>query len=188
MKFSLSKLVSVLLIVNILSGCGTVGIFSSQDSNQTSNKRAKSSDTVIYTNAIRQIQNIRRNLNSSVQIVVLKGRLLVVGYVDSPDEHLRLTNMLWGIAGVQEVIDHLEYTPEERRGGFSIANSLLKTQLDAKLLTQRKLVHSNFKYVVFKDNLYVLACPAAEAEKDVFFILVRKLPQVKKVFFYDMHR
>lgn len=187
MNFSFTNIIVLSLVTCLLSGCGVDNFFTSEVSNN-SKTRSSSSDTVIYTNAIRHIQNIRRNLNSQIKVSVLKGRVLVVGYVDSPEQHLKLTTALWGISGVQEVIDHLEYVLEPLRGGFAVSHAVIKAQLQAKLLTQSQVKSSNFQYIFFKDNLYVLACPTSEKEKDLFFDIARTLPQVKKVFFYDMHR
>lgn len=189
MKYSVGKFFLFNVICMLLLGCETLPILSSESSSTSASKRISASDTVIYTNVVRRLQNIQRDINDRVRVVVLKGRVLIVGYVDSPDEHLKITNVLWGVSGVQEVIDHLEYVKEEsQKNGFSFSYALIKAQLDAKLLTQRSLSYAHFQYVIFKDNLYVLACPLTEAEKDMFFSVVRKTPQIKKVFFYDMHR
>jgi hypothetical protein len=150
--------------------------------------KQSASDTVIYTSVVQILQNTRRNLPADVQLVVLQGRVLLVGYVSTAQEHIQVINAIWQIKGVHEVIDHLEHVSSDNKKGFGLKNAFIKTQLDANLLTNPSLKYGDFKYIIFKDNLYALACITSEKQKNDFFNLIRKTPSIQKVFFYDMHR
>ena len=146
------------------------------------------SDTVIYTNIVQVLQNIRRDLPSEVRLIVLQGRVLLVGYVANAQEHIDVVNAIWKIKGVQEVIDHLEHVPSNEKIGFDLKNTFIKTQLDTMFLTNSAVHYGNFQYMVFKKNLYVLACTASETEKEAFYAMVKKTPTLQKVYFYSTHR
>lgn len=146
------------------------------------------SDTVIYTNAVQILQNIRRDLPAEARLIVLQGRVLLVGYVANAQEHIDLLNAIWKIKGVQEVIDHLEHVPANEKTGFDIKNTFVKTQLDTMFLTNSSLHYGNFQYVIFKKNLYVLACTSSEKEKEAFYAMVKKTPTLQKVFFYSTNK
>lgn len=168
-----------------LSGCEHL----KQDAKSVESSYQKSaSDTVIYTNVVQILQNIRRDLPSEVQLIVLQGRVLLVGYVANAQEHIDVVNAIWQIKGVQEVIDHLEHVPANEKTGFDIKNTFVKTQLDTMFLTNSALHYGNFQYVIFKKNLYVLACTASEAEKEAFYAMVKKTPTIQKVFFYSTRK
>ena len=146
------------------------------------------SDTVIYTNVVQVLQNIRRDLPSEARLIVLQGRVLLVGYVESAQEHIDVVNAVWKIKGVQEVIDHLEHVPTNEKTGFDIKNTFVKTQLDTLFLTNSAVHYGNFQYVIFKKNLYVLARTSSEAEKEAFYTMVKKTPTIQKVFFYSTYK
>lgn len=147
-----------------------------------------SSDTTIYTNVVQILQNLRRDLPADVRLIVLQGRVLLVGYVDTSQEHINLINAIWKVKGVQEVIDHLECVAYVEKKGFALKNTLIKTQLDAMFLSNSAVKYNNFQYIIFKDNLYVLSYVGSEREKEAFFKLVRKTPSIQKVFFYNTYR
>lgn len=144
-----------------------------------------SSDTVIYTNVVQTLQNIRRDLPSEARLIVLDGRVLLVGYVASAQEHIDVINAIWRINGVKEVVDHLEHVAPNEKTGFDLKNAFIKTQLDTMFLTNPALRYGHFEYVIFKKNLYVLACTSSGAEKDAFYAMVKKTPTIQKVFFYS---
>lgn len=144
-----------------------------------------SSDTVIYTNVVQTLQNIRRDLPSEARLIVLEGRVLLVGYVSCAQEHIDAINAIWRINGVKEVVDHLEHVEPNEKTGFDIKNAFLKTQLDAMFLTNSALKYGHFQYVIFKKNLYVLASTSSGAEKDAFYAMIKKTPTIQKVFFYN---
>jgi hypothetical protein len=144
-----------------------------------------SSDTVIYTNVVQTLQNIRRDLPSEARLIVLDGRVLLVGYVASAQEHIDTINAIWRINGVKEVVDHLEHVAPNEKTGFDLKNAFIKTQLDTMFLTNSALRYGHFEYVIFKKNLYVLACTSSGAEKDAFYAMVKKTPTIQKVFFYS---
>lgn len=146
------------------------------------------SDTVIYTNVVQVLQNIRRDLPAEARLIVLQGRVLLVGYVANAQEHIDVVNAIWQIKGVQEVIDHLEHVPDNEKTGFDIKNTFVKTQLDTMFLTNSALHYGNFQYVIFKKNLYVLACTSSEKEKEAFYAMVKKTPTLQKVFFYSSNK
>jgi hypothetical protein len=146
------------------------------------------SDTVIYTNVVQVLQNIRRDLPSEARLIVLQGRVLMVGYVANAQEHIDVVNAIWKIKGVQEVIDHLEHVPANEKTGFDLKNAFVKTQLDTMFLTNSVVHYGNFQYVIFKKNLYVLARTSSETEKEAFYAIVKKTPTLQKVYFYSTLR
>lgn len=150
-----------------------------------SSYQKSASDTVIYTNVVQILQNLRRDLPTEARLIVLHGRVLLVGYVASSQEHIDVINAVWQIKGVQEVIDHLEHVPENEKVGFDLKNAFVKTQLDTMFLTNSAVHYGNFQYVIFKKNLYVLACATAEKEKNAFYDMVKKTPTIQKVFYYS---
>lgn len=172
-----------LIMLTVLSGCDHL---KEDVKSVEAGYQASASDTVIYTSVIQVLQNTRRDLPSDTRVIVLKGRVLLVGYVNNAKEHIDLINALWQIKGVKEVIDHLESVPENEKTGFSMKQAFLKTQLDTKFLANSQLKYGRFQYVLFKDNLYVLSSSGQSVQKDAFFAMVRQLPTIQKVFFYDV--
>lgn len=173
------------LFIIAISGCGQIN----QGSKAVqSSYQATASDTVIYTSVIQILQNIRRDLPADIRLIVLNGRILLVGYVNSSQEHIDVINAVWQIKGVHEVIDHLEYAAANEKTGFELKNALLKTQLDSMFLTNSALHYNHFQYVIFKKNLYVLSNTVSEVEKKAFFDMVQKLPTIQKVFLYSTSR
>lgn len=169
------------MATSALIGCNLL----KEDSKPSQSSFQKSaSDTVIYTNVVQILQSIRRDLPSEARLIVLHGRVLLVGYVASSQEHIDVINAIWQIKGVQEVIDHLEHVPDNEKVGFDLKNTFIKTQLDTMFLTNSAVHFGNFQYVIFKKNLYVLACASSEKEKNAFYDIVKKTPSIQKVFYY----
>lgn len=174
----------LLIICVVLAACAHI----KEDVKSAQSKYQESaSDTVVYTNAVQILQSIRRDLPSEARLIVLHGRVLVVGYVRNSQEHVDIINSVWQIKGVQEVIDHLEQSPEKEKVGFDIKNTFIKTHLDTMFLTNSALHYGNFQYVMFKKNLYVLSCTSSETEKTAFYAMLKKTPTIQKVFFYSTY-
>lgn len=150
-----------------------------------SSYQKSASDTVIYTNVVQILQNLRRDLPAEARLIVLNGRVLLIGYTVSSQEHIDIINAVWQIKGVQEVIDHLEHVPDTEKVGFDLKNTFIKTQLDTMFLTNSAVHYGNFQYVIFKKNLYVLSCASTEKEKNAFYEMVKKTPTIQKVFYYS---
>jgi hypothetical protein len=184
----MSKVTSVLqTIFTLITGGGLIAcdhLKEDAKSVQTSYKKS-ASDTVIYTNVVQILQNIRRDLPAEARLIVLHGRVLLVGYVANSQEHIDVINAVWQIQGVQEVIDHLEHVPDNEKIGFDLKNTFIKTQLDTMFLTNSAVHYGNFQYVIFKKNLYVLACTNSEKEKNAFYDIVKKTPTIQKVYYYS---
>lgn len=182
----MNKLYLALISISIgLSGCDH---FKHDVQSLQSSYQKSASDTIIYTNVVQVLQNMRRDLPADVRLIVLGGRVLVVGYVATSQEHVNIVNAIWQIKGVQEVLDHLEYVDKNQRSGFDLKSAFLKTQLDTLFLANSALRYGCFQYVIFKRNLYALAYKISESEKDAFFKMVRRMPNLQKVFFYNTHR
>lgn len=145
-------------------------------------------DETLYNKLIVNVTKVRSNLPSDLSFVILSGRVLVVGYVSSPEEHINLINALWKTSGVSEVVDHLELATKHKKDGFPLSQALLRAQIDAKFVAATQLRYKNFKYTLFKGNVYVLACPDSSREKDTFFQLMKTIPSIGKVYFYDTRR
>jgi hypothetical protein len=152
------------------------------------NYQKSASDTIIYTNVIQLLQGMRRDLPADVRLIVLQGRVLLVGYVENSQEHINIINAIWRLDGVQEVIDHLECVAPNEKTGFQLKNALLKTHIDTMFLTNSALHSRHFQYIIFKKNLYVLTNASSESEKTAFFTMLRKVPTITKVFLYNTYR
>lgn len=177
------SLISLVMCVCLFTGCSF-----EQGVVDSANRGGDQGSSALYTSVISNISNIRGNLPSNLSIVVLNGRVLIVGYVKSAEEHIQLMNAVWKTEGVKEVIDHLELESKSQKDGFSISYALLKAQIDAKVIASSQLKSKNFQYTLFKQNVYVLACPGSSLEKEAFFNLMKTTPTIEKVFFYDTRR
>ncbi len=172
------------LLITAISGCNNTFFKNDTKKNNTPLINTNSLENQI----IEKLTQVRSNLPSNLRLIILSGRVLVVGYVQSSKEHIATMNTIWSIKDVLEVIDHLELETPEKRDGFPLTHALIKTQIDAKFIAHSEIRYSDFQYVLFKQNIYVLGCSPSTKEKQAFFQLLKSTPSIKKVFFYDIHK
>ncbi len=93
--------------------------------------RQSAADEVVHN---RSIDSVTRDNLPSDGSLIFDRRVLIVGHVTSPQEHIDLVNALWKVDGVKEVVDHLELVVQGNKDGCPLCKALLRIQIDAKFV------------------------------------------------------
>lgn len=162
-----------------------VGACSQNNDNLNTKKRINVNDWVLHTNIYQVLHHLDRSTCKNMDILVTKGRCLLLGSLKDESQHKLFIKKIWDIKGVHDVIDHttIDKTPSQT---LRIKDTLAKANVNAVLALSRNVSLGNYNYTVFKGDLYVIALPYDSDIKTPFMEAIKRAPEIKKVFYYEV--
>jgi len=116
--------------------------------------RVKINDTFIDNNA---------DLFTNVAISVNAGSVLLTGKVNTPEDKVEATQLVWQVRGVIEVLNEIEV--EDTSSIKDIAKDLAASaQLRAKLIADQEISSINFSVDVVNGTVYLSGIASTEEE------------------------
>lgn len=182
------KIISVLSIGCVLSGCAPVVFMGATTSVATSAAEERGlggviSDAEIKSRVMSLYSQTDMPLNSHIEVVVRQGVVLLSGVVESQKEQIEAVRLAWMAKGVQEV--HDEITVGSSAGLGSMAkDSWISTQLKTKILFDDKVSSINYNLHTIEGVIYLMGIAKSQQELDHVIDQARHISGVKKVVSY----
>jgi osmotically-inducible protein OsmY len=131
------------------------------------------------------VGNGLKNPNSSVDITVNEGRVLLTGILTDPQKAKLASELAWKIPHVKEVIDEIQIHEEEKFKIKDVTTSFsdyaITTEVEAKLLLERKINSSNYKITTVGKTVYLLGVAEDSDEMQKVLSIISKIRGVEKV-------
>ena len=154
-----NKLINIILIMFILSGCvgaSSKGVFGTGVSVALDPRTigTQIDDGIMDKNIDAKLLLMNKNYFLSISTQVLDGRIFITGKVDDPEEKLKITKLAWEIQGARSVKNDLKIK-EEFNFKQSAKDILITSQLRTALIFNKKIKSSNYSIYTYKKKIYV---------------------------------
>ena len=177
---------AALLTTSLLSGCGGVGLVlggvatAGVSVAQERTTKQALTDAEIRLTLGNKLLNEDRGLFADVSTEVVEGRVLLTGEVDSPEDRIRASQLVWETEGVRELLNELEIG--EGKGAASYAEDVwISTQLRAKLLTDVDVNAINYNVETVGQTVHLIGVARDEQELLRVVEIASKVEGVKQV-------
>jgi len=135
--------------------------------------------------AAKFVENGLKNPSSYVDITVNEGRVLLTGTLTDTQKAKLAQELAWKVSGVKEIIDEIQIID---KADFKIkdisegaADYAITTEVDARLIFERKVPSRNYKITTVSRVVYILGVAADEEEISKTLQVISRTRGVKKV-------
>lgn len=185
----MKKTIFLAILAIFLSGCvetvvvGTVA--GSVVAVREKSLKDTSSDTIIAAKIDKNLLfSGMKGWRNSVEVMVNEGRVLLVGVVRDLDKGKKMTEMVWKVKGVRELIDEVEVDAQGLRvrdfgGGFY--DAYLTAKIKSKLFLDKEVTSSDFKIKTQNRVVYILGVAKDSNELRGVLRAIAKTKGVKRV-------
>ena len=185
MKFVV-VLVSGLMMLGSLSSCTPIGIAvgGAAAAGVVIAEERSVSDAVedgqIKLSIIDALLQESESLFTEVSTTVIEGRILVTGEVSDVKDRERVSELIWPIDGVRDVINELQV---DDKNTFTNAteDSWITTKLKARILQDTSIKHINYAIDTVNRVVYLFGIGQDASEIDRVFLHARDISGVRKI-------
>lgn len=116
-----------------------------------------------------------------LNITVREGRVLVVGFVKTPEDRLEAIKRIWRVPGVVEVINEIRI--DDGTGGIDTLaqDTAAATEIKARMTLDKNIYAINYAVDVVRGVVYIMGIAQNEAELTRVIALCKGLEYVKQV-------
>lgn len=120
------------------------------------------------------------SLFTEVSTTVIEGRILVTGEVSDVKDRERVSELIWPIDGVRDVINELQV---DDKNTFTNAteDSWITTKLKARILQDTSIKHINYAIDTVNRVVYLFGIGQDASEIDRVFLHARDISGVRKI-------
>lgn len=157
--FSKPKILTtaVLCLCLASSGCQSLSLFSSPIQKRGISGFFK--DNVLHAKITQTLFN---HYTGSISSLIHKGRVVLVGYVQTEHDHHNVLQALQGLAGILHLADHLVIG---RAPDDPLNDTYLSQTLQSNLFFDTRIRSQNYHITASHKTLYILGTAQSEAEK-----------------------
>ena len=180
----MKKKLSLLLIVMLLTSCGTknLGTFSKGVS-ITFDPRTVGmviDDTIMQKSLVAKLVMTEKKYFLSIKVEVIDGRIFVTGKVDEPEEKIKITKLAWETKGVRSVKNAIEIRGEPNFK-TNASDALITAQLRTALIFSKLIKSSNYSLETINKKIYIFGIALSEEEKNAVIKEANDIYDVKIV-------
>ena len=121
-----------------------------------------------------------KNYLINVKTRVIDGRIFITGYVDAPEEKLKITKIAWETKGARSVKNDLKIK-EKFNFQQSAKDLLITSQLKSAMIFNQKIKAVNYNVDTHKKIIYVYGIAETEEEKKEIIKEAKEILDVKDV-------
>ena len=115
----------------------------------------------------------------SLNTTIFEGRVLITGSVKTPTLRDQVSQIVWEMGGVREVLNEIEI--QETNDVTQIArDKFIQTSLQARMLGDTSISDINYKIIAHNSVLYVIGIARTEAELEKIIGHSRAISYVKR--------
>ena len=168
-------------VETVVLGGVTTGVILNQNKSVSDTK----SDLIIETKIQAQFtKEGLKNPANSIGVTVDEQRVLLTGFVDDEKIISKANEISWKVSGVKEVIDEIQFNENKTALGTTlnyIADTAITTQINSKLLFNKKISSSNFEVITVNKIVYLIGIAKNQSEINIASDIAAKTSGVKKV-------
>ena len=182
MKF---KLLILILLVTILSGCtgvGSKGIIGTGVSVAFDPRTVGTQidDSIMQKTISAKIYAEDKKYFIAVKIKVLDGRIFITGKVDALEEKLKITKIAWETKGARSVRNDIKIK-EEFNFKQSAKDLLITSQLRTAIIVNKNIKATNYQIDTYKKKIYIYGIALTSDEKDLVISEAKEILDVEDV-------
>ena len=115
----------------------------------------------------------------SLNTTIFEGRVLVTGNVKNTTLRDQVSQMVWGVKGVREVLNEIEI--QETNTVTQIArDKFIQTSLQARMLGDKIVSDINYKMIAHNNVLYIIGIAQSQTELEKVVAHARAIRYVKR--------
>ena len=115
----------------------------------------------------------------SLNTTIFEGRVLITGNVKNTTLRDQVSQMVWGVKGVREVLNEIEI--QETNNVTQIArDKFIQTSLQARMLGDKIVSDINYKMIAHNNVLYIIGIAQSQAELEKVVAHARAIRYVKR--------
>ena len=115
----------------------------------------------------------------SLTTTIFEGRVLITGNVKNTTLRDQVSQMVWGVKGVREVLNEIEI--QETNTVTQIArDKFIQTSLQARMLGDKIVSDINYKMIAHNNVLYIIGVAQSQAELEKVVAHARAIRYVKR--------
>ena len=115
----------------------------------------------------------------SLNTTIFEGRVLITGNVKNTTLRDQVSQIVWGVKGVREVLNEIEI--QETNNVTQIArDKFIQTSLQARMLGDKIVSDINYKMIAHNNVLYIIGVAQSQAELEKVVAHARAIRYVKK--------
>jgi len=182
MKF---KLLILILLVTILSGCtgvGSKGIIGTGVSVAFDPRTVGTQidDSIMQKTISAKIYAEDKKYFIAIKIKVLDGRIFITGKVDALEEKLKITKIAWETKGARSVRNDIKIK-EEFNFKQSAKDLLITSQLRTAIIVNKNIKATNYQIDTYKKKIYIYGIALTSEEKDLVISEAKEILDVEDV-------
>ena len=123
---------------------------------------------------------------TNISVEVSEGRVLLTGFVKTPEERLTVLRIVWEQAGVREVINEIKLSEETNQSNLKqySSDSWITTQVKSKMFVNDHVRSINFNVETIDSVVYVLGIARTQEELDAIKNIVESVKGVSNFVSY----
>ena len=115
----------------------------------------------------------------SLNTTIFEGRVLITGNVKDTTLRDQVSQIVWGVKGVREVLNEIEI--QETNNVTQIArDKFIQTSLQARMLGDKIVSDINYKMIAHNNVLYIIGIAQSQAELEKVVAHARAIRYVKR--------
>ena len=115
----------------------------------------------------------------SLNTTIFEGRVLITGNLKNTTLRDQVSQMVWGVKGVREVLNEIEI--QETNNVTQIArDKFIQTSLQARMLGDKIVSDINYKMIAHNNVLYIIGVAQSQAELEKVVAHARAIRYVKR--------
>ena len=180
-----SKLLILILMSLILIGCVGVsskGLFGTGVSVALDPRTVGTQidDSIMEKSITAKILAKDKKYLLAVKTKVLDGKIFVTGKVDSPEEKLMITKLVWETKGARSVRNDIKIK-EEFNFKQSAKDVLITSQLRTAIIVNKNIKATNYQIDTYKKKIYIYGIALTSEEKDLVISEAKEILDVEDV-------
>jgi len=137
-------------------------------------------DTSIKFRINERLLSHDEQLWTKANLDVVEGRVLITGVVPAVADRDKVTDLVWEVRGVGEVLNELQVAPAGDAESF-VRDASITAQLRFRVLTDRDIMAINFTITTVNGIVYLLGIARSDAEHRKLVDHARNVRGVAKV-------
>ena len=181
------KLLLILVIFQTTQSCGPllggIGAVAIGGAAKEKGIGTAFSDSIIKVNILNAFYKWDTNIADDLKVVVENGSVLLTGKVKKSKQKIKLTEISWGIRGVNEVNNKIQIS--DVSNVKNLARDIASVgEIRAKLLANSEINSLNFSIDVVNDAAYLSGIASSQNEMNLVTNIAQEARFVKEVFNY----
>ena len=160
--------------VNVITSTGaTLGNLALSDGGFDMSKN----DTAINFEVSKRLAEATLKYSVKVDVEVHEGRVLLTGHVDSEEQRIQATQIAWGVATVQEVINEIQVLPPLSFTQVS-KDSFYEGKIRGSISFNKNINVVNYKISVINGHVYIIGVALSKEERQLVIAYIRNTERI----------